>query len=60
MYTDYGLCVAATTSLRITNRPLSKLIDEVLYRNYKRTWQGVPDELLPYLYYTYMVCANDK
>ena len=50
----------ATTSLRMTNSTLSKLIDEVSHGNYKRTWQGVSSGLLPYLYYTYMVCANDK
>ena len=39
----------ATTSLRITNRLLNKLIDEVSHEDYKRTWQEVPDKLLPYL-----------
>jgi len=49
-----------TTHIKITNRPLSKLKSEVSYRDYKRTWQGVTDELLSYLYDTYMVHANNK
>ena len=39
---------------------LSKLISRVSYRDYKRTWQEVLNRLLSYLYYTYMVYANDK
>jgi len=50
----------ATTSLRMTNSILSKLIGKVSCENYKRTWQGVPNTLLPYLYNRYMICANDK
>ena len=30
------------------------------HRDHKRTQQVVPDELLSYLYYRYMVCASDK
>jgi len=30
------------------------------YRDYKRTQQGVPNILLPYFYYRYMVHANNK
>ena len=50
----------ATTSLRTTNRPLSKLKSKVSHRNYKRTQQEVSDELLPYLYDIYMVHADNK
>ena len=49
-----------TTSLRITNRLLSKLKKVVSYGNYKRTWQEVADILLSYLYNRYIVCANNK
>jgi len=44
----------------MTNKLLSKLKSEVSHGNYKRTQQGVSNELLPYLYYTCMVCVNDK
>ena len=50
----------ATTSLKTTNRPLSKLKNEVSCRNYKRTQQGVSDELLLYLYDIYIVHAINK
>ena len=50
----------ATTSLRMTNSILSKLIGEVSYGDYKRTQQKVPNALLPYLYNRYIVCTNDK
>ena len=39
---------------------ISQLIGEVSYGDHKRTQQGVPDRLLSYLYYTYMVHANSK
>ena len=53
--------VVATTSLRVTNKLLiNKLKSIVSYGNYKRTWQGVPNTLLPYFYNRYMVCANNK
>jgi len=54
------IAVIATTSLRTTSRPLSKLKIKVSYENYKRTQQGVSNELLLYLYNTYIVCVNDK
>jgi len=50
----------ATTSLRITNSILSKLIGEVSYGDYKRTQQKVPNALLSYLYNRYIVCTNNK
>ena len=49
-----------TTSLRMTNRLLSKLKSIVSHENHKRTQQGVPNVLLPDLYNRYMVYANDK
>jgi len=49
---DWKWSVVATTSLRMTNRPLSKLKSKVSYEDYKRTQQGVSDELLHYLYNT--------
>jgi len=52
--------VVTTTSLRITNSALSKLIDKVFHGDYKKTWQKVPNLLLPYLYNRYIVCANNK
>ena len=42
----------------MTNKPLSKLKSEVSYRDHKRTWQGVSNELLSYLYYTCIVHAS--
>ena len=39
-----------TTSLKTTNRPLSKLKSKLSYRNYKRTQQGVPNVFLHYIY----------
>ena len=50
----------ATTSLSITNSTLSKLIGKTSHGNHKRTQQGVPNALLPYLYNRYIVCANNK
>ena len=40
--------VIATTSLKITNKPLSKLKSKVSHRDHKRTQQEVPTKLLPY------------
>jgi len=54
------LFVIVTTSLRITNDILSIVIGKVSYRNYKRTWQEVSNELLSYLYNIYMICVNNK
>jgi len=48
------------TSLRTTNNLLNKLISKVFYGDHKRTQQEVPNELLPYLYDTYMLCADDQ
>ena len=48
------------TSLRTTNNLLNKLISEVSYGDHKRTQQEVSNELLPYLYDTYIVHADDK
>jgi len=59
-YKRHWKSVVATTSLRITNNILSKLIGEVSYRDHKKTWQEVLNAFLHYLYNTYMVCANDK
>jgi len=39
---------------------MSKSLSRILSGNYKRTQQGVPNVLLPYLYYKYIVCANNK
>ena len=50
----------ATTSLRMTNRLLSKLKSIVSYRDHKRTQQEVLDVLLLYLYNRYIVCAIVK
>ena len=44
--------VVVTTSLRITNRLLSKLKSEVSHRDHKKIQQGVLNELLYYLYNT--------
>jgi len=52
--------IVVTTSLRIINSALSKLIGKVFYRDHKKTWQEVPNILLPYLYNRYIVCANNK
>jgi len=49
--------VVATTSLKTTNRLLSKLKSIVSYRDHKRTWLGV---LNTFLHYLYMVHANDE
>jgi len=54
------LTAVTTTSLKITNRLLSKLKDKVSHRDYKRTWQEILDELLSCLHNTYMVYANNK
>ena len=54
------IAVVATTSLRTTNRPLSKLKSKVSHGDHKRTQQGVSNKLLSYLYNIYMVCANNK
>ena len=54
------LTTVTTTSLKITNRLLSKLKSKVSYRDHKRTWQEVLDELLLYLHNIYMVYANNK
>ena len=50
----------ATTSLRITNRLLSKLKSIVSCEDHKRTRQGVSNAFLYYLYNIYMVCADNK
>ena len=52
--------VIATTSLKITNKPLSKLKSKVSHRDHKRTQQEVPTKLLPYWYYICMVHVNNK
>ena len=49
-----------TTSLRMTNKPLSKLKSIVSHKNHKRTQQGVLDVLLLYLYNRYIVHAIIK
>jgi len=36
--------------VKMTNRPLSQLKDEVFHKNHKRTWQEVPDIFLHYIY----------
>jgi len=51
---DYSSVVATT------NHALSSPIEQEFYENYKRTWQGVSNVLLFYLYYRYMVCVSDK
>jgi len=52
--------VVVTTSLRTTNRLLSKLKNIISCKDYKRTQQGVFNELLLYLYNIYIVYANNK
>ena len=48
--------VVATTSLRMTNRPLNKLKSKVSHRDHKRTQQGVLNVFLHYIYwYTWSV-----
>ena len=42
------------------NSILSSLIKQESHRDHKRTQQGAPNVLLPYLYYRYMVYANNK
>jgi len=54
------LFVIVTTSLRTTNNILSIIISKVSYRNYKRTWQEVSNELLSYLYNTSSDCYNNR
>ena len=39
---------------------MSKSLSRISSEDYKRTQQGVPDILLLYLYYRYMVHANNK
>jgi len=39
---------------------LSSLTRWESYGDYKRTQQEIPNVLLLYLYYKYMVCASDK
>ena len=39
---------------------MSKSLSRISSRDYKRTQQGVSNVLLFYLYYKYMVCANNK
>jgi len=46
---ESSFTVVATTSLRMTNRPLSKLKSKISYRDHKRTWQGVSNVFLPYI-----------
>ena len=48
--------VVATTSLRMTNRPLSKIKSKVSHEDHKKTQQEVSDTFLHYLYkYTWSV-----
>ena len=49
--------VVATTSLRITNRLLSKLKSKVSHRDHKRTQQGVLDVFLHYYTGTHSLCS---
>jgi len=39
---------------------MSKSLNRILSRDYKRTWQGVSNVLVLYLYYRYMVYTNIK
>ena len=39
---------------------MSKSLNKILSGDYKRTQQGVPGILLSYLYYRYIVYANNK
>ena len=55
-----NIVVIATTSLKITNSILSKLVGKVSYMDHKRTWQEVPNALLPYLYNKYIVYTHNK
>jgi len=54
------LAIVTTTSLRITNRLLDKLKKVVSHRDDKRTQQEVSNGFLSYLYYIYIICANNK
>jgi len=42
------------------NSALSSLMEQESCENYKRTCQGVSNVLPSYLYYRYLVYANDK
>ena len=46
--------------IKTNNSMTSKSISRISSRNYKRTQQEVPNVLLLYLYYRYMVYANNK
>jgi len=35
-------------------------MNEVSHKDYKKTWQRVPNILLPYLYKWFIVYTNDK
>ena len=52
--------VIATTSQRRPIVLLSKLIDKISYRNYKRTWQEVSNVFWHYWYNRYIVYTNNK
>ena len=45
---------------KVVNSTLSKLMSKVSHKDYKRTWQGVSNVLLPYLYKFFMVHANNR
>jgi len=46
--------------IKTINSALSNLIEQESHMNYKKTQQGVPDILLPYLYYRYMIYGGNK
>ena len=46
--------------IKTNNNMISKSISRISSRNYKRTQQEVPNVLLLYLYYRYIVYANNK
>jgi len=39
---------------------MSKSLGRISSENHKKTWQGVSNVLLPYLYNRYIVYANNK
>jgi len=56
-------CVAANARIkdgRLSFYALSNLTEWESHDDHKRTQQEVPNILLPYLYYRYMVYTSDK
>ena len=56
----FVLCVVATTSQKTNSNTSNKSLNRISSGDHKRTQQGVPNVLLPYLYKVLMVGANNK